>query len=186
LQCTHHRNIDTKRARNRQLDTSFTPLVSNIIAMTMTASRLQVAHWYRKVFLKRQEGARLLRSHCQRASSSSSITDILASVQKGSLSINDAEQLLIQAVPNPTTTSPTSSKDTLQSFANLDHTRSLRTGFPEVVFAQNKTPQQVAMIMDDMARHVNEVIHKQQQQQSVDSKLSFEEASASTAILATR
>jgi len=33
-------------------------------------------------------------------------------------------------------------------FAQLDHHRHLRTGFPEVIFGQGKTPEQVAMIFD--------------------------------------
>lgn len=49
-----------------------------------------------------------------------------------------------------------SQEDILKSFANLDHGRSKRTGFPEAVFAEGKTPQQVASILDDMARSVNE------------------------------
>jgi len=44
----------------------------------------------------------------------------------------------------------------LESFANLDHGRSRRTGFPEAVFAEGKTPNQVARILDDMARSANE------------------------------
>jgi NCAIR mutase (PurE)-related protein len=36
-------------------------------------------------------------------------------------------------------------------FATLDHHRALRRGFPEVVFCQGKTPQQVATIMARLA-----------------------------------
>ncbi|MCH9006791.1 nickel pincer cofactor biosynthesis protein LarB [candidate division KSB1 bacterium] len=36
-------------------------------------------------------------------------------------------------------------------FANIDHHRALRRGFPEVVFCQNKTPEQVVEIMSHMA-----------------------------------
>lgn len=36
-------------------------------------------------------------------------------------------------------------------FARLDHHRALRQGFPEVVFAQGKTPDQVAMLMTRLA-----------------------------------
>lgn len=32
-------------------------------------------------------------------------------------------------------------------FANIDHHRKLRTGYPEVIFSQGKTPEQVAEIM---------------------------------------
>ncbi len=36
-------------------------------------------------------------------------------------------------------------------FAELDHHRSLRRGFPEVVFAEGKTPEQVAVISERLA-----------------------------------
>jgi len=36
--------------------------------------------------------------------------------------------------------------ESLSGFANLDHHRALRTGFPEVIFAQGKTPDQVVEI----------------------------------------
>lgn len=49
-----------------------------------------------------------------------------------------------------------SPEEVLESFANLDHTRSRRTGFPEAVFAEGKTAEQVAIILDDMARSANE------------------------------
>ena len=38
------------------------------------------------------------------------------------------------------------------AFATVDHERSLRTGFPEVVFGQGKTPSQVVAIMTRLAR----------------------------------
>ena len=47
----------------------------------------------------------------------------------------------------------------LESFANLDHDRRKRTGFPEAVFAEGKTSAQVAAILEDMARKVNESRH---------------------------
>lgn len=102
-----------------------------------------------------------------------SLQSILASVKKGSLSPKDALSL-IESNSIQTQQAP---EDTLQYFANLDHTRSFRTGFPEVVFAETKTPQQVAMILDDMARHVNE---------SIESGTDFNNLPGSTAILATR
>lgn len=36
-------------------------------------------------------------------------------------------------------------------FAQLDHHRSLRQGFPEVIFSQGKTPEQVAVLMEKIA-----------------------------------
>jgi NCAIR mutase (PurE)-related protein len=40
------------------------------------------------------------------------------------------------------------SQDEAQPFARLDHHRGLRTGVPEVVFGQGKTPAQVAVIVE--------------------------------------
>jgi len=68
-------------------------------------------------------------------------------------------------------------EDSLSQFANLDHGRSMRTGFPEAVFAEGKTPEQVASILDDMARNVNE---------SCATSIKGGGGNTSTAILATR
>jgi pyridinium-3,5-biscarboxylic acid mononucleotide synthase len=35
-------------------------------------------------------------------------------------------------------------------FAHIDHHRALRTGFPEVIWGQDKTPEQIAQIMEAM------------------------------------
>lgn len=78
----------------------------------------------------------------------SNLTDILEQVSQGRLTTNDAAKLL---------SSPTQD-ETLKSFANLDHHRSLRVGFPEAVFAQGKTADQVARILDDMALKQNDAI----------------------------
>ncbi len=40
----------------------------------------------------------------------------------------------------------------LNGFANLDHHRALRTGFPEVIFAQGKTAPQVLDIMQNLIK----------------------------------
>lgn len=45
--------------------------------------------------------------------------------------------------------------EVLESYANLDHNRQKRAGFPEAVFAEGKTPLQVASILDDMAKHAD-------------------------------
>lgn len=84
-----------------------------------------------------------------RCSSSSSIASILAEVESGTLSASDAESLLQKKQPNNVS---------LESFANLDHGRTQRTGFPEAVFAAGKTAPQVAAILDDMAKHVNDAV----------------------------
>jgi len=43
-------------------------------------------------------------------------------------------------------------------FANVDHHRSLRQGFPEVVFGSGKTPEQVAQIVGSMAKNQSSIL----------------------------
>mmetsp|Transcript_12200 Transcript_12200/g.18720 ORF Transcript_12200/g.18720 Transcript_12200/m.18720 type:complete len:301 (+) Transcript_12200:136-1038(+) len=79
----------------------------------------------------------------------SSLTEVLQLVDSGKLSISEAESKILRLPPPPP-------NEALSSFANLDHSRSRRTGFPEAIFAEGKTAKQVATILDDMARNVNE------------------------------
>ena len=81
----------------------------------------------------------------------SNIASILKRVQDGSLPLFEAENLLSRP-----------SDEALNSFANLDHSRTKRTGFPEAVFGAGKTPDQIAMILDDMARHFNEKVSQEE------------------------
>jgi len=43
-------------------------------------------------------------------------------------------------------------------FANVDHHRSLRQGFPEAVFGAGKTPQQVARIVESLAKNTHNIL----------------------------
>src|SRR5271170_3346182 len=43
-------------------------------------------------------------------------------------------------------------------FAKIDHHRALRQGMPEVIFAQGKTPRQVAEIFTRLAAHGGNVL----------------------------
>lgn len=43
-------------------------------------------------------------------------------------------------------------------FARIDHHRKLRTGFPEVIWGQDKTPEQIAQIMEAMRQHTSVVM----------------------------
>ena len=43
-------------------------------------------------------------------------------------------------------------------FANVDHHRSLRVGFPEVVFGQGKTAEQVGAIVEAMNKHEHNIL----------------------------
>ncbi|MHB1126782.1 MAG: nickel pincer cofactor biosynthesis protein LarB [Bacillota bacterium] len=43
-------------------------------------------------------------------------------------------------------------------FAKIDHHRTLRNGFPEVVFCQGKTPQQIVQIITRLAEHGTNIL----------------------------
>jgi hypothetical protein len=107
-------------------------------------------------------------------SSSSNLKDVLENVSKGKLTPDEAFRLVSAAANNSDIDNDT---ELLQSFARIDHGRSKRTGFPEVVFAQGKTAHQVCAILDDMAKHV---VAQAQQDDGDDKK------SLLSAILATR
>ena len=95
--------------------------------------------------------ARPLSSSSSSSANHQHLLRILEQVQQGQVSPQDA----FQRISNPSITSiPSNKKQILTEFANLDHERSQLAGFPEAVFAQGKTPEQVASILDDMARHV--------------------------------
>lgn len=67
----------------------------------------------------------------------------------------------------------------LSTFANLDHSRVKRVGFPEAVYGQGKTPSQIHSILDSMANNVNDMIETAIESNGIVS-------TASTAIIATR
>jgi NCAIR mutase (PurE)-related protein len=63
------------------------------------------------------------------------LENLLRDVQAGNTSVDDALGVL-RDFPY----------ETVGDFARLDTHRALRTGYPEVVFSQNKTPDQCAQI----------------------------------------
>jgi NCAIR mutase (PurE)-related protein len=71
------------------------------------------------------------------------LTTLLKSVADGQLSVADASEKLRHL----------SFEDI--EFAHVDHHRSLRKGFPEVIFGQGKTAAQVIGIMDKMTHQEN-------------------------------
>jgi len=71
---------------------------------------------------------------------------LLNDIQKGSLSVDDAVQRL-RAMPFEDI-----------AFAKVDHHRAIRCGFPEVVYCQGKTADQVAAIMERLASHGGNVL----------------------------
>ncbi|MBV6627517.1 MAG: nickel pincer cofactor biosynthesis protein LarB [Rivularia sp. (in: Bacteria)] len=75
-----------------------------------------------------------------------------------------ALQSLLNAVANGTVTTDAAfsqlknlAYEPIDDFAKIDHHRSLRTGFPEVIWGQDKTPEQIARIMNVM-RLQNQVV----------------------------
>ena len=74
------------------------------------------------------------------------LTDLLNNVRDGSLAVADALEKL-RLLPYEDL-----------GYARLDHHRALRQGFPEVVFAQGKTPDQVANIMARLAERNDRVL----------------------------
>lgn len=48
--------------------------------------------------------------------------------------------------------------EAVDSFANLDHQRALRTGFPEVIYAEGKTPEQVTQLFQRLAERSSQVL----------------------------
>ncbi len=69
------------------------------------------------------------------------LNQILSHVASGVLSVDDAQKKLSSL-----------SFENID-FARIDHHRSLRKGFPEVIFGQGKTAGQIIGIMEKMARH---------------------------------
>ena len=74
------------------------------------------------------------------------LTELLLKVQDGSLPVDTALQKL-RLLPYEDL-----------GYARLDHHRALRLGFPEVIFAQGKTPDQVASLMARLAEHNDRVL----------------------------
>lgn len=74
------------------------------------------------------------------------LEDLLKSVQAGDLTVDDALKNL-ESLPY----------ENLE-YARLDLHRDLRQGLPEVVFCQNKTPEQVATIMEKLWEHHDRVL----------------------------
>ncbi len=75
-----------------------------------------------------------------------SLKKLLHSVVSGEVSVDEALQNLKHL--------PYENID----FAQIDHHRSLRKGFPEVIFGQGKTPEQIIGIMEKMLKQENIVL----------------------------
>ena len=99
-------------------------------------------------------GDRTFPSFSSSSSSLSSLEEILELVSQGKLSPHDASTQMQQRLGTDQSSEKTPTDwNLVQSFAKIDHGRSKRTGFPEVIFAQDKTAEQVHAILDHMAKH---------------------------------
>jgi NCAIR mutase (PurE)-related protein len=118
----------------------------------------RVTNSFGKIFQRRLEVFSRKR-YFSVGTSEQSISQILQQMQSGSITAETAENLIVQQQnERKKSVSGKAPDDVLSSFANLDHSRAQRTRFPEAVFSQGKTPKQIAIILDDMADHVNNLI----------------------------
>jgi len=100
------------------------------------------------------------------AASDTELRRILQQLSDGKLTPSESEAMIRRQSDTGLLSSSSSSRseslsspdEILKSFADIDHTRSSRTGFPEAVFGAGKTPNQIALILDDMARNFNEKV----------------------------
>ena len=74
------------------------------------------------------------------------LIEILSQVQKGELQVDRALEAL-KVFPFEDL-----------GFARIDHHRSVRKGFPEVIFGQGKTPHQVASIGEALLRQSDRLL----------------------------
>lgn len=75
------------------------------------------------------------------------LRQLLEGIRSGSIDVDAAIQRL-RALPF----------EQIEQFARLDNHRALRTGFPEVVFGQGKTPDQVIKIVKRLMQHNDRVL----------------------------
>lgn len=78
------------------------------------------------------------------------LKDILERVASGALAPDDAERLLAERFSRESVAE--------LGYASLDLDREKRTGFPEVVFGEGKTAEQIAGIMKRLAQHADRVL----------------------------
>ena len=76
----------------------------------------------------------------------SKIRGILERLRSGEMDIEEAEKLVESHFYGDL------------GFANVDHHRSSRKGFPEVIFGQNKSTEQVVRIAEEIVRHESTVL----------------------------
>lgn len=78
--------------------------------------------------------------------------DILKLVRSGEISLDEAERKISELMPG------SSDRIADLGFAQLDIDREKRTGFPEVIFGEGKTSQQIASIVSKLIEHTDRVL----------------------------
>ncbi len=81
------------------------------------------------------------------------IRDLLQAIATGRLSPEAAFEKLQQLNGEPDPFAESQGYENVGNFAKIDHQRTERTGFPEVIWGQDKTAAQIADIMRTMASH---------------------------------
>lgn len=96
------------------------------------------------------------------------LKELLLKVKNGELSLEEAEKIL-ESIKDK------GFEDL--GYAKVDHHRAKRRGFPEVVFCQGKTPQQVVEIMKVLAKHHGNVLATRANRETFEKvKEAFEDA----------
>ena len=90
-----------------------------------------------------------------------SLKSILYDLSKGTINVNDASEKLVNI----------SCEDI--EFAHIDHQRSLRKGFPEVIFGEGKTADQIIGIMKKMQIQENVIMVTRVDQKKADRVISI-------------
>uniref|UniRef100_A0A7S1ZTF0 phosphoribosylaminoimidazole carboxylase n=1 Tax=Ditylum brightwellii TaxID=49249 RepID=A0A7S1ZTF0_9STRA len=126
----------------------------------------------------------------RRTMTTTAVASILQDLQNGRLTASDAEASILHLIggdeSNKKYSVSSSTLAPLESFANLDHSRAKRTGFPEAIFAAGKTPEQIVSILDDMAGHLNDSIRSEMEGKVNCEGEGTRDVGAGNAILATR
>ena len=80
------------------------------------------------------------------------LLDLLRAVADGQRTPDQAARDL-ETLPFAEVASTAGGPGSMRVDARVDHHRAMRTGFPEVIFCQGKTPEQVAAITSEILAH---------------------------------
>lgn len=132
---------------------TWTTCVHHIGPMMIKRAVLPTTPFARRFFFNEKNAISLGNHRSTSSLLTPTILEVLRKVEQGTLSAKDAEKLISSSTEGSKATDVLKDENqkVLESFANLDHSRTKRTGFPEAVFAEGKSPFQVASILNSMA-----------------------------------